>query len=66
MQITIEPTPELTHVDGAPVRRWSGVTDTGVPCDVYVRLIRVHDGQPQTQFEALLQPVSDSVAHGLM
>ena len=66
MQITIEPNPELTHVDGAPVRRWSGVTDNGVPCDVYVRLIRVHEDQTQTQFEGILQPAPEPISHGLM
>lgn len=44
MKITIESTPELTLVEGVPCRLWRGTTESGHPCDVYVRLIRVPVG----------------------
>lgn len=51
MKITIEPTRELTRLDGVPVRVWKGVTDDGTPCTVFVHRVAVDEGFDQKVFE---------------
>jgi hypothetical protein len=41
MQITIEPTDQVTTVNDAPCRLWNGTTDKGVACVLYVALVQV-------------------------
>lgn len=68
MKLTIEPTPEIVAFKGDFVRVWKGTTEAGVPCTVYVRLIRVEVAQPQAEF-GQLDPVdvfTDEIATGLM
>lgn len=43
MKITIEPTPVLTQINGAPARLWQGVTDAGTRCQVYVAAVAVEE-----------------------
>jgi hypothetical protein len=41
MKITIEATSTITLIEGVPCRKWTGVTDTGIECSVFTRLILV-------------------------
>lgn len=54
MQIVIRSTDTLTQIDGVPVRHWRGVTDSGIPCEVFVHRIAVRDDHDAGQFEAEL------------
>lgn len=54
MKISIEKTDELMTIDGVPVRRWKGLTERGVECDVLVHRLVVRDGQHE-QFAAELE-----------
>lgn len=51
MKITIESTPTISHIDGVPVRHWKGVTEQGVPCDVFIHRLAVSNDVDATQFE---------------
>ncbi len=53
MKITIEPTDQIVVVEGIPVRVWSGVTDRGTKCAVFVALIGVDDAAAP-EFETLV------------
>lgn len=55
MKMTIESTDNFRHVKGAPARRWKGVTEGGVACDVWVRLIQIPVGSNLSEFERDLQ-----------
>lgn len=54
MQLMIESTDEITSMENVPVRVWRGVTQSGVPCIVFVHRIAVHNSQDQSQFDAEL------------
>ncbi len=54
MKITIESTPTITEVGGTKVRLWTGVTESGIPCKVFVRLLAVRNDQDASQFAAEL------------
>jgi len=41
MKITIEATSTITLIVGVPCRKWNGVTDSGLECSVFTRLILV-------------------------
>lgn len=55
MQIQIESTEQLTHMDGVPVRVWNGVTAEGVPCYVFVHRLAVRNTDDQSTFDRELQ-----------
>ena len=50
MKITIESTSRLTTVDGVECRAWTGTTEAGTPCVVFVRRIAVEMGK-HAEFE---------------
>jgi hypothetical protein len=54
MKITITSTNHLTQVNGVPVRLWEGVTESGIPCKVFVHRLAVHKDHDAAQFEAEL------------
>lgn len=51
MKITIEATDQLTHIDGVPVRLWEGISESGIPCKVFIHRIAVHKSENADQFE---------------
>jgi hypothetical protein len=51
LSITITPTEEFHEVDGAGARVWSGVTASGVRCEVLVIGVLVAEGQDHTEFD---------------
>jgi hypothetical protein len=51
MKITIEATDQMVRIDGAECRRWKGITEKGVPCDVFVRKLRVLELFDCSEFE---------------
>lgn len=55
MRITIEPTDQVTDLDGVRVRVWRGVTESGVPCTVFVHRLAVRYDQDTEQFDRELQ-----------
>lgn len=55
MEIIIEATEKLTHIDGVPVRLWEGTTEAGTKCKVFVHRIAVHNDEDASQFENELQ-----------
>lgn len=63
MKITIESTEKMANVRGAPARVWTGMTEQGIRCFVFVSLIAVRGDQDSTEFDRDLfaQPVPHSV-----
>lgn len=55
MQIQIESTGQLTHLDGVPVRVWEGVTAAGTKCKVFVHRVAVHQIEDASEFERELR-----------
>jgi hypothetical protein len=55
LEILIQPTDQLTHLDGVLCRVWPGVTDEGVPCVVFVRRVAVAEGEDSAAFDAAVQ-----------
>ena len=55
MHIQIESTEDLTSIDGVPVRRWKGVTASGIECHVFVHRVAVLRTEDCTQFETELK-----------
>ncbi len=55
LEIRIQPTDQLTQVDGVLCRVWQGVTDEGVPCMVFVRRVAVAAGEDSAAFDQALQ-----------
>lgn len=53
MNIQITKTDDLVTLDGVECRRWEGVTEGGVECDVFVHRIKVAD-EKSGEFEAEL------------
>jgi hypothetical protein len=51
VKITIESTDKITTLDGVRARLWNGVTESGVPCLVFVSRLAVANGEDQSQFE---------------
>lgn len=51
MQIVIEPTSDIVLIDGVPCRKWEGVTDGGIPCTVFTRMILVPREEAQREFK---------------
>jgi hypothetical protein len=66
MRIIIESTPHITTIEGVPVRHWTGVSEAGIRCDVFVRLLAVEKDQDTTEFDAELKtmPPPKSVSLG--
>ena len=54
MKLQITATEKITEIEGVPVRVWNGVTESGVPCIVFVHRIAVHEDHEASQFEAEL------------
>ena len=55
LEIRIQPTDQLTHIDGVLCRVWQGVTDEGVPCVVFVRQVAVAEGEDSAACGRALQ-----------
>jgi hypothetical protein len=49
MQITVQPSPTTTEIDGVPVRMWTGETDAGVRIILAVHRVIV-DERDEGQF----------------
>ena len=62
MKITIESTDKITQIGDVPVRVWSGMTEAGVPCFVFVHRLAVRNGEDQSQFDAELREMSPPIA----
>lgn len=60
MKLTIESTERTVLIREIKHRVWEGVTDTGVPCTLYVRAIAVASDQDWSQFAKELKPVERS------
>lgn len=54
MRIQIESTDDCPVIDGVETRRWKGVTENGVECEVFVHRLAVRDDRDCGQFEAEL------------
>lgn len=57
MKISIEPTPVITRLNGAPCRVWKGVTDGGVDVVVFVSAVAAAEGQDLTPLDRALQTI---------
>jgi hypothetical protein len=55
MQMTIESTEMVTHLDGVKCRVWKGVTPEGVDCHVFVHRIAVQAEADASSLESELQ-----------
>lgn len=55
LEIRIQPTVQLTPLDGVLCRVWQGETDEGVPCVVFVRRVAVAEGEDSAAFDRALQ-----------
>lgn len=52
MKLTIEPTDQMADVDGTPCRLWSGRTQNGSRCYVFVAALAVNSTDSETLAEA--------------
>lgn len=57
MKITIEATNQLVTVGGRECRRWKGVTEKGVECDVFVQAMRVRSDADCSEFEREMKEI---------
>jgi hypothetical protein len=55
MKLTIEATDKLTQMDGVAVRVWTGRTESGIPCTVFVHRIAVSNSENSEQFDRELK-----------
>lgn len=55
MKMQIESTDQITDMGNVPVRVWKGITESGVPCLVFVHRIAVLNSEDQSQFDAELK-----------
>lgn len=62
MKLTIESTPQLTEIDGVPVRHWEGTSEEGVKCHVFIHRIAVGNEKPCEQFETELREMGQPQA----
>lgn len=51
IEIQIEPTSDIALIDGVACRRWKGTTKNGVPCEVFVHRIAVHNDQDSSELD---------------
>ena len=72
MKVTIEPTPEIVQIEingvEVPLRIYRGLSEGGVPMDVYVLSIVADDGyheQLKAEVPSYMQPTSDSMSIGV-
>jgi hypothetical protein len=54
MKIQMESTEHVVSIDGVECRIWNAVTDTNIPCLVFVHRIAVHEEDDHEQFAELL------------
>jgi len=61
MKATIESTDQLVTIDGVSCRAWNGTTEGGASFTAFIALLKVPNGQDQSQFERELleQPARD-------
>lgn len=57
MKISITPTNTIEMVNGVRCREWIGISDQGVPCNLYVAMVKVKGGENQESFERELNEV---------
>ena len=57
MKITIEATNQLVIVEGRQCRRWHGVTEQGIECDVFIQAIRVRADADCSEFEHAMKEI---------
>jgi len=62
VKITIEPTPQIITIEGHECRRWLGITDQGIRCDVFVRRLCVGRDQDCEAFERELREMPQPTA----
>lgn len=55
MQVQLESTEKIVHLNGVPARIWEGHTAAGVPCHAYVTRIAVSESVDSSEFERELQ-----------
>ena len=55
MKIQIESTSATTEINGVAVRVWTGVTESGIPCIVFVHRIAVHETAYAGEFDRELE-----------
>ena len=51
MKAQIEATGDIAIIDGVECRRWRGVTEGGVECEVFVHRIAVHNDDDSSEFD---------------
>lgn len=51
MNIAVTSTDQVVEIDGVLTRVWRGISEGGVPCDVYVRSVAVDERLPSYEFE---------------
>jgi len=54
MQIQLESTTKLVHLNGVPARIWEGHTASGIPVHAYITRIGVDRTEDTSEFEAEL------------
>jgi len=54
MKIQMEATEHVVSIDGVECRIWNAVTDSNIPCLVFVHRIAVRDEDDHEKFEQML------------
>jgi hypothetical protein len=60
MRITIEPTQKIITLDGVPARVWSGITDTGTRCLLFVTRIAVDENETPEAHQEFAEQLSET------
>lgn len=53
MKLTIESTDDIVLLNGVETRIWTGITENGVKCDVYIARIATDEDNDISEFEQL-------------
>lgn len=62
MKITIEPTTTVLQLGGVDVRVWVGVTDKGVPCQLFIARVAVEKALPAEMHAAFERELKETAA----
>jgi hypothetical protein len=61
MQVTLEPTDTIVHVNGAPARLWQGTTATGLPVFALISVVFCQKDADASELERCLRELPEPV-----
>lgn len=55
MNVQLQSTEKIVHINGLPARVWEGKTANGIKCHAFITRIAVHEKDDASEFEKDLQ-----------